>query len=73
MLAQRFLVLCDSKGCKAKTKATVTLKMSQAVRGVMEPICLVPTNLIFAEKGWTFAWNGEKKTTETLCPEHGVK
>lgn len=73
MLAQRFIAMCDRKPCKAKTKATVTLKTAQAVRGTMEPIVLIPTNVIFAEEGWSFAWNGDTKTTEVHCPQHERK
>lgn len=73
MLAQRFIAICDRKGCKAKTKATLTLKTAQAVAGIQHPIVLQPVNIIFAEEGWLFAWNTTIKTTEIHCPEHGVR
>lgn len=73
MLAQRFIAMCDHKDCRAKTKATVKLKTAQAAKGVMEPIVLIPTNIIFADEGWTFGWNGETKTTEIHCPTHERK
>jgi len=73
MLAQRFIAICDHKGCKAKTKATVKLKTATAVKGFGEPIVLIPTNIIFAEEGWSFGWNGENRTTEVHCPKHGRK
>lgn len=70
MLAQRFIALCDHKGCKARTKATVKLKTAQACVGIQHPIVLQPTHIIFADEGWSFGFNSENRTTEVHCPDH---
>lgn len=72
MLAQRFIAICDGK-CNAKTRCTVLLEAAQAVRGVLEPITLRPTKIVFDEKGWSFGWNQDRGVTEIHCPKHGGK
>ena len=73
MLAQRFIAMCDHDGCEAKTRATVLLKTVQVSPGVMSPIVLQPTKIVFREDGWSFGWVREKKTTEVYCPKHRKK
>lgn len=70
MLAQRFVAICDHKGCKAKTKCTVVFWLGQVVSGIGHPIMLQAKDIRFSESGWVFAWNSTVKRTEIFCPDH---